>query len=68
MIFLDAMKRQYLQYLRLAEKNLAASGVVVADNIISHSEKVQDYVAYVKKHYSSITLHVGAGLELSVKG
>src|SRR3989344_5406810 len=52
MIFLDAMKRQYLQYLRLAEKNLAASGVVVADNIISHSEKVQDYVAYVKKHYS----------------
>ncbi|HLC57239.1 MAG TPA: O-methyltransferase [Candidatus Nanoarchaeia archaeon] len=67
MVFLDATKKEYLKYLRLLEKNMNDCCVVIADNVISHNEKVGEYLKYVHKNYTSITLHVGSGVELSVK-
>jgi len=67
MIFLDAMKKDYIKYIKMLEKNMNENCVIIADNVISHNEKVSSYIAYMKKNYSSETLQIGAGLELSVK-
>ena len=67
MIFLDARKRDYLKYFKLLEKNMNNNCLVIADNVISHSEKVKDYLGYVKTNYDSVTLNIGSGLELTVK-
>ncbi len=54
-LFLDAMKSEYLTYLRLAEPKLHAESVVVADNVRSAAGDVTDYLDYVRKsgRYSS---------------
>ena len=67
MIFLDAVKKDYIKYIKLLEKNMNPCCLIIADNIISHSEKVDSYLSYVKKKYSSETLQIGAGLEMSVR-
>ncbi len=66
-VFIDAMKRQYLSYLKLILSKLTPDCVIVADNVISHSEKVQDYLEFVKANFDSETLEVGKGLEVSRK-
>jgi predicted O-methyltransferase YrrM len=48
MVFLDAVKGEYLQYLRSCERLLHSGSVVVADNVKSHSEEVADYLDYVR--------------------
>ncbi|MFL6361000.1 MAG: O-methyltransferase [Nitrososphaeraceae archaeon] len=60
MVFLDAIKSEYLQYLRLVEqKNLMNEGsVVVADNVILYENEMKDYLEYVRnsgKYMSQIT-------------
>jgi predicted O-methyltransferase YrrM len=60
MVFLDAIKSEYLQYLRLIEqKNLMKEGsVVVADNAILYENEMKDYLEYVRnsgKYMSRIT-------------
>jgi predicted O-methyltransferase YrrM len=60
MVFLDAIKSEYLQYLRLVEqKNLMKEGsVVVADNVILYENEMKDYLEYVRnsgKYMSQIT-------------
>src|SRR2546423_6716869 len=50
LIFLDAVKNEYLQYLRLIEaKDLLKEGaIVVADNVIIYENEMQDYLEYVR--------------------
>jgi predicted O-methyltransferase YrrM len=50
MVFLDAIKSEYLQYLRLIEqKKLMKEGsVVVADNVILYENEMKDYLEYVR--------------------
>jgi predicted O-methyltransferase YrrM len=60
MVFLDAIKSEYLRYLRLVEqKNLMKEGsVVVADNVILYENEMKDYLEYVRnsgKYMSHIT-------------
>ena len=62
-VFIDATKKEYLKYFKLIKFDKEA--VVVADNIISHGEKVQDYVDYVRKKYDSKLLTVGTGIEVT---
>ena len=49
MVFLDAVKDDYLEYLRSVETLLHAGSVVAADNVKSHSSAVGAYLDYV--HY-----------------
>ena len=68
-IFIDANKKEYIQYFELVDKIIAENGVIVADNILSHYEKVEDYVnlLFSRKDYQSQILDMGAGMMISRK-
>jgi predicted O-methyltransferase YrrM len=44
-------------------------GLVIADNVISHQDELEDYIAYVENHpnLESVMVRIGRGLEVSVK-
>jgi predicted O-methyltransferase YrrM len=50
LVFLDAIKRDYLKYLRLIEdKNLIRqNGIVIADNVVLYEDEMRDYLEYVR--------------------
>lgn len=60
---IDCEKEDYIRFFEMLR--IAPGGLVVADNIISHS--LTDYVKYVRKisGIESVTLPIGKGLELS---
>ena len=43
-VFIDANKREYREYFKLVKPHLVTKALIVADNIISHAEKVQTFV------------------------
>ena len=55
MVFFDAVKEDYLYYLKSVEGLLRQGSVVVADNVKSHAEEVAPYLEYVRRSgkYSS---------------
>ncbi len=70
MVFLDAAKDEYLQYLKLAEPKLRKGGVVFADNVKMFASAMKDYLDYVRDSgkYRSQFFDAGFdGDELSVK-
>lgn len=50
LMFLDAIKSDYLKYLNLAEENslLSDSAVIVADNVLLYENEMQHYLRYVR--------------------
>ena len=48
MVFLDAVKEDYIRYLKAVESLLHSGSVVVADNVRSHAEGVAVYLDYVR--------------------
>ena len=70
MVFLDAEKTEYLEYLHMVEGKLRVGGVVVADNVRSHANELRSYLAYVRrsgKYKSAYVESETDGLEVSVK-
>lgn len=70
MVFIDAEKTEYLQYLCLIEKRLHKGSVVVADNAGIFADEMRDYLDYVRSSgkYSSKYIPVGEdGVEVSIK-
>lgn len=79
LMFLDAIKSDYLNYLNLAETNnlLSDNVVVVADNVLLYENEMQDYLQYVRTsgNYKSestettleFTKNVKDALEVSVR-
>jgi predicted O-methyltransferase YrrM len=71
MVFLDAIKTQYLRYLKLTEeKNLINEGsVVVADNVILYESEMKDYLEYVRNsgNYQSQTTETTLEFNKNVK-
>ncbi len=55
MAFFDAVKEDYLDYLKSIEPRLHRGSVIVADNVKSHAEEVAPYLEYVRSSgkYSS---------------
>jgi predicted O-methyltransferase YrrM len=49
-VFLDAVKSEYLQYLKLIEENnlMKENSVVVADNVMLYENEMKDYLEYVQ--------------------
>jgi len=68
-MFIDAIKKDYINYIKLAEKNLKKGSVIVADNAIMFKDKMQDYLNYMEhnKKYSSVLVPIGSGVEFSLK-
>jgi len=69
LILIDATKKEYIEYIKLLEKYKIINNntIIIADNVISHKNKVQNYLDYVKENYHSFTLDIGKGLEISKK-
>jgi predicted O-methyltransferase YrrM len=70
LVFIDADKRQYLDYLRLVEDKLHKGSVIVADNAGIFANQMRNYLDYVRSSgkYRSRYVPVGEdGLEVSVK-
>jgi len=68
-IFIDAIKKDYISYLMLAEKKLGKNAIVAADNAVIFKEKMRHYLNYLQnnKNYSSVLVPIGTGMEFSVK-
>jgi predicted O-methyltransferase YrrM len=68
-MFIDAIKKDYIKYLQLNEKNLVKNAIITADNVTIFKEKVKHYLNYLQnnKNYSSVLIPLGTGLEFSVK-
>jgi predicted O-methyltransferase YrrM len=70
MVFLDAAKGEYLEYLRRAEGRLKKNGVVFADNVKMFASEMQDYLDYIRNSgkYKSENIDVGFdAVEISTK-
>ena len=70
MVFIDADKTEYLDYLRLVERKLHRGSVVVADNAGIFADQMKDYLDYVRSsgRYRSEYVSFGEdGVEVSVK-
>ncbi|MEM2136989.1 MAG: O-methyltransferase, partial [Candidatus Methanomethylicia archaeon] len=68
LIFIDAEKDEYLDYLKLVEDKLHSGSVVVADNVF-HAPSYLDYVRHSGKYKSRFVSAGGRwdGLEVSIK-
>ena len=68
-VFIDANKKEYIKYFELVDKMLQDNGIIVADNILSHYKKVEDYVKTLLNHhdYQSQILEMGTGMMYSIK-
>lgn len=70
MVFLDATKDEYLEYLKLSENKLERGGVVFAHNVKMFAHEMWDYLDYVRNsgRYKSEYVDVGFdGMEMSTK-
>ena len=71
LIFLDAAKSEYLQYLRLLEEKhlMKKDSVVVADNVILYENEMKDYLEYVRSsdRYKSQTTETTLEFNKNVK-
>jgi len=67
LLFIDGTKGEYLKYLKLALPKLNKNALIIADNTVSHKEKMKDFLDYVNKNFESIELNIGSGMSLSVK-
>ena len=70
LVFIDADKTEYLQYLKLVEPKLHKGSVLVADNAGIFADQMKDYLEYVRSSgkYTSKYIQVGEdGLEISTK-
>ncbi len=61
--FLDALKPDYLKYLKLLEPKLKVGAVVVADNVIRSERQMKDYLEYVQTSPDYDTVIVRSSME-----
>jgi len=70
LVFIDAEKTEYREYLRLIESALHKGSIIVADNAGVFADQMKDYLDYVRhsNKYKSKYVPIGEdGLEVSVK-
>lgn len=68
-IFVDANKAEYIDYYRSFDSMLDVGGIIIADNILSHYKKTENYVKTLmnNENYQSQLLNFEAGMLLSRK-
>ncbi len=72
-VFLDALKPDYLKYLKLIEPKLKRGAIVVADNVIVSERQMTDFLNYVRTSpdYDTVTIRAsdekGDGMTISYK-
>lgn len=69
-VFIDANKREYVKYFELIKPHLTPKALIVADNIISHAEKVQTFIDAVDKdnEFQYEIVEVPGGILIAYRG
>lgn len=62
-IFIDAVKQDYLRYLKIVEPKLAPGAVVVGDNVIQSARAMKDFLDYVQTSPDYDTVIVRASMD-----
>jgi predicted O-methyltransferase YrrM len=62
-VFLDALKRDYLKYLKILEPKLKPGAVVVADNVIQSAREMKDFLDYIQTSPDYDTVIIRASME-----
>ena len=62
-IFIDALKQDYLKYLKLVEEKLKPGSVVVADNVIRSANTMKDFLDYIQNSPDYDTVIIRASME-----
>jgi predicted O-methyltransferase YrrM len=62
-VFIDALKSDYLKYLKLIEPKLVPGAVVVADNVIRSARAMQDFLDYIQNSPDYDTVIIRASME-----
>ncbi len=67
--FVDANKRESIDYFNLINPHLKVGGIYTCDNVLSHKEKVQTYIDAINAHpvYRHTILDLPAGLSYARK-
>ena len=68
-VFLDAIKKQYTEFLTAILPNVKRGGVIFADNINSHREALVGFLDYLEKskEVRFTILDIGTGVAMIVK-
>lgn len=69
-VFIDANKREYVKYFELIKPHLTRKAMIVADNIISHAEKVQTFIDAVDadEEFQYEIVEVPGGILVAYRG
>lgn len=69
LVFLDADRGSYLDYLPLIVERLRPGGLLVTDNVTSHPEEVAAFLEAVQaeERLATVTVPIGKGEEISVR-
>ena len=69
-VFIDANKREYVQYFELIKPHLTEKALIIADNITSHAEKVQTFIDAVDADpdFQYEIVEVPGGILIAYKG
>ncbi|MHC4460235.1 MAG: O-methyltransferase [Planctomycetota bacterium] len=62
-VFIDAVKRDYLKYLKLVEPKLKPGAVIVADNVIRSARAMKDFLDYMQNNPNYDTVIIRASME-----
>jgi len=62
-VFIDAVKRDYLKYLKLIEPKLKPGAIVVGDNVIRSARAMTDFLDYIQKSPNYDTVIIRASME-----
>lgn len=67
--FIDANKSEYVKYFEIIDKKLKKGGIIAADNITSHPEKVASFVEKIKtdENYQVEILDLPGGMLIGYK-
>lgn len=67
--FIDACKRQYIDFFNLIHPHLVVGGYIACDNVISHAPKVQTFLDAINNspEYENVVLPLPAGLSFGKK-
>ena len=67
--FIDANKKEYIDYFRLIHPHLNIGGYIAGDNVLSHEEKCKPFIDAINSHpdYENVVLKLPAGLSLGRK-
>jgi len=62
-VFIDAVKRDYLKYLKLLEPKLKPGAVIVGDNVIQSARAMRDFLDYIQQSSNYDTVIIRASME-----